>query len=75
MEEDIIRIEEIKKEYSTMDGLKEYVKAIENVLNRLEQNERVIEEMAECINNLGWSDLDNNKDIIEHFRKRVESNE
>lgn len=49
--------------------------AIENILNRLEQDERVIEEMAECINNLGWSDLDNNKDIIEHFRKRVESNE
>lgn len=40
MEEDIIRIEEIKKEYSTMDGLKEYVKAIENILNRLEQLEK-----------------------------------
>jgi hypothetical protein len=49
MEEDIIRIEEIKKEYSTMDGLKEYVKAIENILNRLEQDERVIEEAIEFI--------------------------
>lgn len=85
MEEDIIRIEEIKKEYSTMDGLKEYVKAIENILNRLEQDERVIEEMESKLKEIQDEYLDFCPDcvdlandllkIIDHFRKRVESNE
>lgn len=46
--------------------------AIENILNRLEQDEKVIEEMAEWINDLGCIDLDINKDIIDHFRKKCE---
>ena len=47
-------------------------KAIENILNRLEQDEKVIEEMAKWINDLGCIDLDINKDIIDHFRKKCE---
>lgn len=43
MDEDIKLINEIKKEYSTMDGLKEYVQAIENLLSRLKTAEREIE--------------------------------
>ena len=83
MEEDIKILKDLIKDFKDVDErtlyvkevqarCKKRIKAIENILNRLEQDERVIEEMAECINNLGWSDLDNNKDIIEHFRKKCE---
>lgn len=39
MEKDIRLIEEIKKEYSTMDSLGEYVQALENLLTRYKQLE------------------------------------
>lgn len=40
MEKDIRLIEEIKKEYSTMDSLGEYVQALENLLTRYKQLEK-----------------------------------
>ena len=45
IDEDIKLINEIKKEYSTMDGLKEYVQAIENLLSRLKTAERMNDEL------------------------------
>lgn len=57
---------------STLITNGELAQAIENILNRLEQDERVIEEMAEWINDLGCIDLDIDKDIIDHFRKVCE---
>lgn len=61
-------------------------KHLENMLNRLEQDERVIEEMAECISDLDiYGDICDRqtegcnliakgcKDcIIDHFRKKCE---
>ena len=44
--------------------------AIENILNRLEQDERVIEEMAEYIKN-EWG-FANKNEVIDHFRKKCE---
>lgn len=52
-------------------------KAIENILNRLEQDERVIEEMAKQIEkDTEWylSDFEDMtvEEIIDHFRKKCE---
>lgn len=52
MEEDIRLIEEIKKEYSTMDGLREYVQAIENLLTRYKQLEEENEALKLARGNL-----------------------
>ncbi len=45
-DKDIKLIKEIIKEYSTMDGLKEYTKALEKLLQAYKEDEKVIEEMA-----------------------------
>ena len=45
MEKDIRLIEEIKKEYSTMDSLGEYVQALENLLTRYKQLEEENKEL------------------------------
>lgn len=45
MEKDIRLIEEIKKEYSTMDSLGEYVQALENLLTRYKQLDSLIGEI------------------------------
>ena len=44
-DKDIKLIKEIIKEYSTMDGLKEYTKALEKLLQAYKQDEKVIEEI------------------------------
>ena len=51
--------------------------AIEHLLNRLEQDERVIEEMGECFfryksHFLSLEEYNNEKQIIDHFRKKCE---
>ena len=45
------------------------IQAIENILNRLEQDEKVIEEMAKA-----WKqdDIRGIEEIIDHFRKKRE---
>ena len=48
-DKDIKLIKEIIKEYSTMDGLKEYTKALEKLLQAYKQDEKVIEEMLNVI--------------------------
>lgn len=45
-DKDIKLIKEIIKEYSTMDGLKEYTKALEKLLQAYKEDEKVIGEMA-----------------------------
>lgn len=45
-DKDIKLTKEIIKEYSTMDGLKEYTKALEKLLQAYKEDEKVIEEMA-----------------------------
>ena len=45
-DKDIKLIKEIIQEYSTMDGLKEYTKALEKLLQAYKQDEKMIEEMA-----------------------------
>ena len=75
MEEDIKILEEL----ATWDNIKleKGDVAIENILNRLEQDERVIEEMAKQLEkDAKWylSDFDDMavEDIINHFRKKCE---
>ena len=79
MKEDIERLEEIINDpfyYFNQDfdlsAIQIKGKALEKLLQAYKQDEKIIEEMAECINNLGWSDLEENKDIIEYFRKECE---
>lgn len=75
MEEDIKILKGINAGVLCFAKVKEcerYAQAIENILNRLEQDEKVIKEMAKWINDLGCIDLDINKDIIDHFRKKCE---
>lgn len=77
-DKDIKLIKEIIKEYSTMDGLKEYTKALEKLLQAYKQDEKMIEEMAKYIDfdkmnfNCGMCVHDGcqEKCIIDYFRKR-----
>ena len=46
-EEVIKKINEIRKEYSTMDGLTEYVKAIDMILDLVNKQQKEIEELKE----------------------------
>lgn len=83
-DKDIKLIKEIIKEYSTMDGLKEYTKALEKLLQAYKQDEKVIEEMALYIRsiktdyNQEYCNVENcnyhktncsSKCIIDYFRK------
>lgn len=49
LEKAIERIKEIKIEYGKMDGLKEYVEAIETILEELEKKDKIIDEMVKKI--------------------------
>ena len=79
-DKDIKLIKEIIKEYSTMDGLKEYTKALEKLLQAYKQDEKMIEEMAKYIDfdkmnfNCGMCVHDGcqEKCIIDYFRKKCE---
>lgn len=85
MEEDIKILKEIKEEYDYAFGTKIYrphsisreeIQAIENILSKIEQDERVIEEMAEYIVDLikyiNSEETREIKEIIDHFRKKCE---
>lgn len=85
MEEDIKilkRMLEIEKECLHYDVSKNEIQAIENILNRLEQDERVIEEMESKLKEIQDEYLDFCPDcvdlandllkIIDHFRKKCE---
>lgn len=48
-DKDIKLIKEIIKEYSTMDGLKEYTKALEKLLQAYKQDEQIIKYSKEFI--------------------------
>ena len=76
MEEDIKILEEFitegGRDWKCIDcgfNCKGELQAIENILNRLEQDERVIEEMAKA-----WKqdDIRGIEEIIDHFRKKCE---
>lgn len=58
MEKDIRLIEEIKKEYSTMDSLGEYVQALENLLTRYkqleEENKKLEDKLSKIIKYSNW---------------------
>ena len=45
--------------------------AIENIIARLEQDERVIEEMAWHLH-IVWDGFAEKEDVIDHFRKKCE---
>ena len=75
MEEDIKILKEFISESVTEDCGIIYgteIQAIENILNRLEQDERVIKEMAKA-----WKqdDIRSVEEIIDHFRKKCEMEE
>ena len=75
-DKDIKLIKEIIKEYSTMDGLKEYTKALEKLLQAYKEDEKVIEEMAKTIyeDDGSWNmhNKYNVEEIIDYFRKKCE---
>ena len=84
MEEDIEILKKIKEQTlnasanactgAMSDIWRKEARAIENILNRLEQDERVIEEMAEYIRvNTDFTVVGNAKGITECFRKRVDN--
>lgn len=50
-DKDIKLIKEIIKEYSTMDGLKEYTKALEKLLQAYKEDEKVIDKTSKYIEN------------------------
>lgn len=54
------------------------IQAVEHILNRLEQDERIIKEMAECFfryksHFTTLDEYNNENQIIDHFRKRVDN--
>ena len=51
IEESIKKVEEVKKEYATMDGLKDYVIAIETLLTAYEKEKEKNKEAIEFIEN------------------------
>lgn len=48
IEEAIKRVQEIKKEYATMDGLKDYVIAIETLLTAYEKEKEDNKRLRKC---------------------------
>lgn len=75
MQKDIIY--DSDEDYDNQVAIRQ-IKALENILNRLEQDERVIEEMAECIHRTQHCKVLFGKqvvpyytdEIISHFRKK-----
>ena len=75
MEEDIKILKKIQEGFSSyndfmiMEAGERQIQAIENILNRLEQDEKVIWEIASA-----WKqdDIRSVEEIIDHFRKKCE---
>lgn len=52
IEEAIKRVEEVKKEYATMDGLKDYVIAIETLLTAYEKEKEKNKELEKKLDEI-----------------------
>ena len=72
MQSELDRLEGIEDNTSMLKQELEEQKEANKELNKvLIHFKAVINEMAECINSLGWSDLDNNEEIKEYFSEKV----